>query len=219
MRQFIVILVATFAFSFTSNAQFRVNGENTVLTAKEKEDIPADLEGIQYKKYLTKDYKAAFVDDFNEQAFLRYNIHDDQMEFVKGNQIYYLKKELGRKVRFADKSVYQVFKQAGELHFFLVQEEGKNVLLTKQIVKYIDSEEPRSGYDRGIAADYRRKRDEFYIATKARGVAVKLPTKKKKFLAVFGTKSSDIKSFMKKNRLGYKKAKDLKKIIAYYNTL
>lgn len=218
MRQLVFTLVTIFALSLTSNAQFRVNGEDTILTPKEKEDVPADLEGIQYKKYLTKDYKAAFVDDFNEQAFLRYNIYDDQMEFVKGNQIYYLKKDIGRKVRFTDKTEYQVFKTAGELQFFLVHVDGENLLLSKQSIRYIDSEEPTSGYDRGRAADYRRKKDEFYLGKKGQGV-IKLPTKKKKFLAAFGSKSSEIKIFMKKNRVGYKKAKDLKKIIAYYNTL
>ena len=30
------------------------------------------------------------IDEIKEQTYLRYNIFDDEMEYVKGNQIYYL---------------------------------------------------------------------------------------------------------------------------------
>lgn len=217
MKQLVLFIAAAMFFSFNSNAQFNVNGEQTILTPKEKEDIPAVLQGIQYKKYLTKDYKPAFVDDIKDQAFLRYNIYEDQMEFIKGNQIYYLKKDVGRTVRFTKNLTYEVFEINGELRYFLVQTEGENILLTKQVVKYVDALEPNSGYDRGRPADYKRKKDEFYLSTK-NGIT-KLPTKKKKLLEFFGAKSSKIKTFLKKNRLGYKKAEDLKEIVNYYNTL
>lgn len=217
MKRLLLVIAIAMCFSLSSNAQFNVNGEQTILTPKEKEDIPAVLQGIQYKKYLTKDYKAAFVDDIKDQAFLRYNIFEDEMEFVKGNQIYYVKKDVGRTVRFTNNLTYEVFEVEGELSYFLVQTEGENILLTKQIVKYVDALEPNSGYDRGRPADYKRKKDEFYLSTK-NGIT-KLPTKKKKLLEFFGAKSSKIKTFLKKNRLGYKKAEDLKEIVNYYNTL
>ena len=54
MKQIIVLLVAVFAFSFTTDAQLvRVNGYEQILNPKEAEDVPLDLKGIQYKKYLT----------------------------------------------------------------------------------------------------------------------------------------------------------------------
>tara|TARA_R110000787_G_scaffold7987_12_gene26904 strand:- start:1652 stop:2305 length:654 start_codon:yes stop_codon:yes gene_type:complete len=217
MRQIVLFITVAFAFSLSANAQFTVNGEQTILIAKEAEDIPVVLQGIQYKKYLTKDYKSAQVDDLKDQAFLRYNIYEDQMEFIKGNQIYYLKKDVGRTVRFTNNQKYEVFEVDGNLNFLLVLTEGKKVLVTKQIVKYVDALEPNSGYDRGRPADYKRKKDEFYLATE-KGLT-KLPRNKKNFLKVFGSKSSTIKAFMKKNKLSYKKLPDLKKVVQHFDSL
>lgn len=219
MKQIIGTLVVVLAFSFTTHAQLiNVNGYQQILNPVEASDVPEALEAIQYKKYLTTDYKPAYVDDFKERAFLRYNIHEDEMEFVKGDNIYYLKKDVGRKVRFINDVNFVVYNLEGEPHFFLSYVEGKNRLAAKQIVKFVDSEKAETGYDRDKPADYKRKRDELYIALEGQEM-VKLPRKKKVFYALFGSKSSEVKSFMKKNRLGYKSAEDVKQIVEHLNTL
>ena len=219
MKRILVILIAIFAFSLSTDAQLiRVNGYESILNPKGEEDIPADLKLIQYKKYLTKDYKPAYVDDFKQVAYLRYNIHEDQMEFTKDNQVYYLKKDIGRQVRFTNQSKYKIYGFKGEPQFFLVHEDGKNSLLARQIVKFSESQEPLSGYDRGKPADYKRRKDELYLALQNKGL-VKVPTKKKIFHSIFGDHASTMKTYMKKNKLSYKKVDDLKKAVAHFNTL
>lgn len=219
MKQILVLLTAFFAFSLSVDAQMiRVNGYEQILSPKEAEEVPADLQAIQYKKYLSQDYKPAYVDDFKQRAFLRYNIHEDQMEFVKDDKIYYLKKEVGRKVRFADNTKYLVYGLDGEPQFFLVHSEGKNMLLAKQVVRYVEAREPNSGYDSGTPADYKRRKDELYLAVEGKDL-VAIPRKKKPFFKIFGDDASAIKDYMKKNKLGYKKVSDLKNIVAFYNTL
>ena len=219
MRQILVLFIALFTFSITMDAQMvRVNGYEQILSPKEAENVPAELEGIQYKKYLTQDYKPAFVDNFTERAFLRYNIYEDQMEFVKDDNIFYLKKDLGRKVRFIDNTKYTVLELDGEAHFFLVHVEGKNMLLAKQTVRFVEAREPETGYDIRKPADFKRRKDELYLAVEGKGL-ISIPRKKKAFYAIFGDKASDIKSYIKKNKLGYKRVSDLKKVITYYNTL
>ena len=219
MKKLVVLFIAVFAFASTTNAQvININGVDQILDPKSADDVPADLEGIQYKKYLTQDYKPAFVDDFKVRAFLRYNIHEDQMEFVKDESVYYLKKEVGRKVRFADNTKYAVYDLEGEPHFFLVHQEGKNLLLAKQIVKFVEAREPNSGYDRGTPPDYKRRKDELYIALDGSNLQL-VPRKKKTFYSFFGSNESAVKTYMKKNKLGYKKVEDLKKVVEYLNTL
>lgn len=219
MKQLVVLFITVFAFAATVNAQvININGVDQILDPKEAEEVPDILKGIQYKKYLTKDYKPAYVDDFKVRAFLRYNIYEDQMEFVKDENVYYLKKEEGRIVRFADKTKYMVYGLDGDPQFFLVHQEGKNLLLAKQIVKYVEAREPNSGYDRGTPPDYKRRRDELYIAFNGKDITL-VPRKKKAFYALFGDNSDAVKSFMKKNKLGYKSVDDLKKVVEYINTL
>ena len=180
--------------------------------------MPADLKAIENKKYVSQDYKPAYVDNFQQRAFLRYNIYEDQMEFVKDDNIFYLQKDIDRVIKFADNTKYTVKEWKGNSQFFLIHEEGKNMLLAKQTVKFVPAEEPETGYDARKPADFKRRKDMLFLAKEGQEL-VEIPRKKKSFYGVFGDKASDIKSYVKKNKLGYKKAKDLKKIIAYYNTL
>ena len=175
---------------------------------------------LQKKKYLFYSYNEAAVDDYDTKAFVRYNIFDDEMEFVKDESIYYLAKEIGRKIRFINtNSIYKVFEFKGELHFFKVHVEGKNSLIAKQKVRYIEEKVAKSGYDRAKPANYKRLKDELYLVIDNKKM-VKLSKKsKKEFFKSFGDKSSEIQKYAKKNKLGRKSIEDLKKIVTYYNTL
>lgn len=175
---------------------------------------------LEKKKYLTYTYELASVDDYDTKAYVRYNIFDDQIEFVKDKSIYYLAKEAGRKVHFINtKSSYKVYEMDGELHFFKVHLEGENSLVAKQRIRYIDAKVAKSGYDRSKPANYKRLKDELYLVI-GEDKLVKLSKKnKKEFYKSFGDKATQIKAFMKEQKLGYKNAKDLTKIVQYFNTL
>ena len=174
---------------------------------------------LEKKKYLNYNYDLASVDDYDTKAYIRYNIFDDEIEFVKEESIYYLVKEVGRKIVFANtKSIYKVYDLKGDLSFFQVHLEGKNSLIAKQRVRYIDAKIAKSGYDRAKPADYKRVKDELYLA-KANNQLTKIPNKKKEFYFIFGAQSDTMKSYMKANKLNHKNISDLKKIIQHYNTL
>lgn len=171
------------------------------------------------KKYLTHGYNASFIDEFKTTAYVRYNLFDDQMEFVKGENIYFLKKELNRKIRFTTLNItYKAYDLKGELHFFAVHVEGENSLLAKQSVRFVKPKKATTTYGKDKPADFKRNKDELYLAINNKKL-IKIPTNKKKFYTVFGSKSSDIKSYMKKNKLSYKNFEDVKKAVFYFNTL
>lgn len=174
---------------------------------------------LDKKKYVSYSYDLAKVDEYDTQSYVRYNIYEDQMEFVKDESIYYLVKEEGRKVTFIDsKSTYRVFDFDGELGFFKVHVDAKNSLVAKQKVKYVDAKVAISGYDRDRPADYKRLKDEFYLAANNKTL-IKLSKKKKDFFKAFGDKGNQIKDYVKKDKLNHKSLEDIMKIIRYYNTL
>lgn len=187
----------------------------TVNTAEmTEEEIKLDK-----KKYLSYSYDLASVDDYDTKAYIRYNIFDDQMEFVKEESIYYLAKEAGRKVRFLNSElIYRVYDFQNDQQFFKVLVDDTHSLIVKQRVRYIDAKVANSGYDIAKPANYKRVKDEYFLALDNKKL-VKLPRNKKSFFKIFGDNADKIKSYMKENRLGYKKEKDLTKIVAYYNTL
>lgn len=163
MKRFLLLLFAVSLSSTVFSQMIRVNGYETILSPKDSESIPEELVKIQYKKYLSQDYKPALVDDFKQKAFLRYNIFDDQMEFIKDDNIYYLKKETGRKIRFMDNTLYKVYPFKGKPQFFFVHRDGKNTLLARQVVKFIEAKKATSGYGSDKPADYKRRKDELYL--------------------------------------------------------
>lgn len=188
------------------------------LTTVDKSEYKESVE-LKKKKYLTFSYELALVDEYDTKSRVRYNIYEDQIEFIKDNSIYYLVKEVGRRIYFIEsKELYKVFRLDDEPRFFKVHVEGKNSLLAKQRVRYIEPRKALSGYDRAKPANYRRMKDELYIALENRN-PVKLSKDKKEFLEIFGDKSKEMKTFIKHNKLNYRKVEDLKKIIQYFNIL
>ena len=184
----------------------------------DKSVLKGSLE-MERKKYLVYAYELASVDTYDTKAYIRYNIFEDEMEFVKDESLYYLAKEVGRKVRFKDSDfTYKVYELNYELNFFKVLVEGKNSLVAKQGVKYVDAKVALSGYDKAKPANYKRLKDEMYIALEDNSL-VKVSKNKNQFFSAFGDKESDMKSYMKENRLNHKKLKDLKKAVSYFNTL
>ncbi len=174
---------------------------------------------LMQKKYLTPAYSPCYIDDFKNLGYLKYNLADDQMEFLKDNETLYLKKELGRTIKFTTlKTTYKVFELNGRLDYFVVQKEGKNSLLIKQVVKFIKPKEPNTSYDEYKPANFMRVKDQYFLALDNKDL-VKIPRKKKKFYPIFGDKANQIKSFVKTNKLSYKSLGDLEKIVTYFNTL
>jgi len=188
------------------------NFEDKAYSEEEKKKI---LE----KQYLTSAYNPALIDEFTTVAYLRYNLYNDQMEFVKNEEIYYLKKEKGRKVNFTSLgNTYKVYELYGDLEFFLVQVDGKNSLLVKQESRFIEPRKATSSYAQDKKADFKRRKDVYYLAID-NGNLVKLSTKKKEFASAFKGKEKEVKAFVKKNKLNPKKLGDIEKAVEYYNKL
>ena len=213
MRQIILFTITLVTFTYGVNAQTLAGGE--VFTVKGKEDGSEKFQKIAHKMYLTTAYLPSKVDDIGETFYLRYNIFRDQMEFTKGSDIVYLKKEEGRKVNFPGlKTQYKILKMKGELHYFVLHNEGKNTLLSKLRMKYVEETPAQSSYHQAKPADFKRSKNELYIAFNNTN-PIKVPSKKKDFYNVFGSKSTLIKDYMKKNKLSHKKIEDIRKIIEY----
>lgn len=173
---------------------------------------------ILEKQYLTAQYESAQVDRYASDAYLRYNLFNGQMEFSKGGIIYYLKKEEGRTVHFLDSNtLYKVYKLHGDLEFLKVAVEGEYSLLVKQSKKFIPPKNRRSSYGHHIKADFKRNKDAVYLKIPD-GNLVKIPSKKTEFFALFGQESNEVEAYMQKNKLGFRKVEDLKKLINYLNS-
>ena len=178
-----------------------------------------DIE-VEKKKYLTHVYEEAYVDDYETKVHLRYNIYQDEIEFINQKNIYYLAKEVGRKVHFIHlKSTYKVFYVDDKHQYFKVYVDGETSLLAKHRIRYFEAKHPGSSYENPKPPKFKRLKDDWYIAINNRKMIKISGINKKEFIACFGDRSEIIKSFLNENKLNYKHIEDLKKIVQYYNSL
>jgi hypothetical protein len=144
--------------------------------------------------YLTENYLPSKVDNFIETVFFRYNIYKDEMEFTKDGKVVFLRKQKGRKILFVNTSdSYELFEFEEKLNYFVVHNEGKNQLLSKQVVKYKKEKIARNSYENSKAAKFVTIKDGIYIKFNADGIQ-EVPSNKNKFYDLFGKNAKSIKN-------------------------
>jgi hypothetical protein len=141
------------------------------------------------------------------------------MEFVKGQVIYYLKKEPGRTVKFTSlKTTYRVFHVNGSLGYYKINIDGKNSLITQQSSKFIPARLPNGSYEELEPASFERNKDRLFIVFE-KGNIREVPSKKRAFFKLFGKHSKQIKTYIEIQKLNYKVVEDIEKIVQYWNEL
>ena len=218
----IFILLFSISLSLCNAQLIRVNGVESILAVDNDEfDLSKlskeDIRKIKLKKYLTKGFKPASVGQNKAVFYLRYNLYADQMEFVKDEQVYFMKKNENDKVTFRTLNKTYVCKTLnGKLSYFLLNLESDKIgLATKQSVKYIKAQKAKTNYDQDKSADYKRQKDQYYFIVS--NELFKVPKKKKDFMAFFNSRNKDVKKYVKSNKLNYKKINDIKKILIFIN--
>jgi hypothetical protein len=221
-KQFLIaiLILPTLIFSQIGGI---TNGDgtsyNSIFNPNTEMDDTEKFKLIASKMYINQNYLAANVDDISETFFMRYNLYGDEMEFTKNDQLLYLKKKKGRSILFQNSNInYKLFELDNKLKYFIVHNEGKNQLLSRQIVTYQEEKPPVNSYVAGKDADFIRDKDIFYIRFDKNDI-LEVPGNKKKFYAIFKEKESKIKKYIKSKKLDIKDIEDLKKIVDYSNSL
>jgi len=174
--------------------------------------------------YINEDFLPAKLSDSKDNYLIRYNAYQDEMEVQKNGNIHHLSKNLNYSINFEGiNKTYKVFNYSKKNEtvsgFFVVLYKGEKLsLLLKEEIKFYEEVKAKTGYDKYIPPTLKRENDEFYIGYKNNS-AKELPRKKKEILNLFASKSDEIESFVKENKLGFKNEGDLTKIFIYYNTL
>ncbi|MDH7444277.1 hypothetical protein [Aquimarina sp. 2201CG14-23] len=157
-----------------------------------------------------------FVDGSSRgKTLLRYDGVNDELQFQKDNETYNVVKKDKLKA-IVDKTVFKIYTYEGEKQYFITYNTGKNSLLLKPKKKFVDVVKAQSGYSKDIPAKFV---DQYKYFILKNGEIQPIKLKKKDVLKVLSDKKSEIESFVSSKKLGYKKEKDLIKVMDYYNTL
>ena len=157
-----------------------------------------------------------------ENVLMRHNAYTNHIETSSGGNIPTgtLLKDPAAVVEIGAKT-YVFFsegtspKKAG--YFELISEEANGSLYKKYGVNYIDAVKGKDTYTADKPARFKNEVTYYLVDNNTKFTA--LPQNKRKILEAFGNKESEMKKYVKANKLNLSKEKDLSKAITHYFSL
>ncbi|GEM_PF-2406859 len=212
-------------FLFVNFISLSQTGSNQILERTTINSFNLQSKDLVGTSYINEGFLPAKLVDGHETYSMRYNAYKDVFEVEReGEFFYYLPKKFDYPVTFIDdKKVYQVFSYEENNKttsgFFVVLSKGENSsLLLKEKINFHEEVKTESELDTYKPPTLKRATDTFFIGYK-NNTSMKLPRKKRSFFKVFSNKSNEVESFVKKQKLSFKKKEDLIEIFTYYNSL
>ncbi|MFD2567210.1 hypothetical protein [Pseudotenacibaculum haliotis] len=179
-----------------------------------------NLGKVSGKQYINESFASAKISNYDSSTLLRYNPYKDEMEFMRGEEIFYLNKHEGIKIKFVNENKTYIIKSVGgKLMYFVEVFKGEKVsFLIKEKVKYTPETPAANSYSSAKPATFSRSPDVFYVAF-GDGPLVEFPRKKKQVIKLFQSNSIELKGYLKKNKISFKKEKDVLKMVKDANKM
>jgi hypothetical protein len=180
---------------------------------------------IEGSPYVVDRFLPATVEGVNGTYLMRYNAASDDIEYQKEeNNIFVLNKSLKKyDVTFmANKykySVYNYIDAKGEsVKGFLIELFSSTLtLLKRERINYVPQNYPKNGYEDLVPAHYERVDDEFYL--KEGDKISPFPKNKKQLFLLYPQYKDNIDSFLKSNKISFKKESDLIALVSFLSNL
>jgi len=217
-----ILYILLFVSTIVSSQQTQITNLRDVFTLQNDLDPYTANADIKGTPFIHSEFENIIIQGKKMKG--RYNANQDYIELDKdGKTVFFLPAiEYRYEVKFTDLNVsYRAFEYEKFKYTFykISAQKGKTYLLTKEFVKLKPEVKAKSNFDVAKPAKFERKKDVHFMKFSDQDLVIELPTRKSRFLAVFGEESSAIKSYIKKEKLNIKKEKDLIKIFNFYASL
>src|SRR5690606_8308750 len=181
-------------------------------------------ENVNGSPYFVETYLPVKLSNFeNENILVRYNAADDEMEFNKGGQVYYVPKSDDLKIKFLNSGKeyhYTSYTDKGNAtsgYLILLSENEKVSLFKREQIKFVPAKEAANSYDTGRPAEYKKADDAFFI--EVNGTIENFPKNKKELIRKFSHKEKEVAEFLKANKISFSKEADLITLTKFLSTL
>lgn len=175
--------------------------------------------------YTSKNYKLSSIVQENTGAYegkIRYNIYDDRMEHKKENQLYTIQKKENIHIKIDDEYFYYCnfidmkgFKKHG--YYVLVELTNSYKIYKKYTLKIVDPTNTQKVNNQLAEAGKLRKRVTYFLEEGNK--ITELPMKEKDLLAKFSDQKDNLKSYIKKQKIRFRKEEDLIRFVSKYKML
>ena len=174
--------------------------------------------------YVNNDFFPGRIDAQENTYSFRYNAFLDEMEVQFGEANYFMPLAAYYTITFVGTNKkYEVLdNQSGsdsKKGFFVVLLKGEPMsLYKKENIKFYEEVPAKLGFTKYEPPKLQRTKDSFFVRFEGTE-AIEIPQKKKEALKVFSKKGSSMTSYIKKNKLSFKKEGDVIQMVRYYNSL
>jgi hypothetical protein len=220
----LTLLVVSFGYSQT-RGQYDIasglGGRGQVFDFGRKADARENVNG---SPYFVDTYLPVKLSNFeNENILVRYNAAEDEMEFRKDGQIYYVPKSDDLSVKFLNSGKeyhYTSYTDKGNVtsgYLILVSENEKVSLFKREQIKFVAAKEAANSYDTGRPAEYKKADDAFFL--ELNGTIENFPKNKKELIRKFSHKEKEVAEFLKQNKTSFSREADLVQLTKFLSTL
>lgn len=188
-----------------------------------------NLDEVKGSPYETESFQPGIVSNKNlndtKSFYFRYNIFNDIMEMKKSQideDLLGLIKSLNIYAKIRGKEYhYEIYtkdnkKSTDEGYFILISKGKKINLYLRKTKTFIDAKPAKDTYRKAEKATFKDFEDYYYQTGR---VLILLPTKKKDLLEQLSDHESEIKKYLKEEKINLKDEDDLIKLMNYYGTL
>ncbi len=183
-------------------------------------DSKADVVG---SPYYNEELTLARISDYeNENFALRYNAFQDEIEFKRNEELYYIPKTEGLSIKFVSPvKEYQFHRytdKGSEVSGYLVLVSDTKVgLYLKEQIKFVEAREAENSYARDKPATYTKVANTYYI--KLGDDITTFPKNRKELIKMFPDKKAEITAFLKKTKISFSKETDLINLVNFLSTI
>lgn len=214
----LILLWISFVFSFQLMAQSLDLTTETGLMSKTL-STKVEAEG---SPYINDTFQNVKISGFPNQIYsARYNAYSGEMEIkLAEDKLIALDVNGNYDVTFINSNtIYRAYTYTNDQgnrksRFLVVVEENENfILLKEETIKFYDKVKANSSYQNEKPAKFRRESDVYYI--NLNGSITHLPDNKKNLQKNFPSLSTDLKTFLKEEKISLNKEEDLTKLCAF----
>lgn len=179
---------------------------------------------IDGSPYIEKNFLKARVSGYNNEFELRYNAYEDEMEFLRDDNIFYINRidnqefffpSIKKKYVFLNYTIDRV-QYSGYL--VLLSDPGSNIaLLKKESIGISDGVTALNSYQESKNPSYNRKKDAYYISI-PQGFFM-FPKNARDAALLLGLEQNKIEKFTKEKKLSFNKELDMIQLIEFFGSI
>lgn len=171
--------------------------------------------------YINNNFLPATVGDLKGNALVRYDVHNDEFEFVKGKDTLLLYKDAKfGTITFANTGTkYKLieYNKKGKLaqgYLIWLFEKNNVTLFKKQNISFTNERLAKTSFETNQPAKFERGKDTYFFKDNDKPV-FEFPSNKKGLLKLYPEKKTEIESFIKQNNIDFEKESDIIKLIEF----